>query len=102
MLLVGEDANDRVKRRLGLTIAVEEERAASRAPRERVIEAPKCNHLHGFVVLNEGAEKARIGLRQPAVCSLNQAALGGRGVAGDVRSGPALAALRAVDVQFSN
>ena len=53
-------------------------------------------------MLYERPEKTRVGVGQPPVGVIHQAALGGGGVGGDVPAGAALAALRAVDVEFGD
>ena len=53
--------NYRVKSRLGLPIAIEQERLTASAPGDRVIHAPEGDHLHGFTVLQECAEDSGVG-----------------------------------------
>ena len=75
-------ANDRLEGGLGLIVAVEQQRATLRAPRDPVIHTPERDQFHRFVMLNERPEQTRIRVGQLPVGVVHQAALGGRSVVG--------------------
>src|SRR5208282_5409214 len=96
------EVEDGLVGRLRVVIGVEQERAAGGAPGNAVVDAPKCDHLDRFIMLQEGPEKSGVGVGQLLVCITDQSALGGGRIGGHIGSSVALAALRAIDVKFCN
>src|SRR5215831_2430256 len=94
--------DDGVEGRLGLIVGVEQERAAAGPPGNAVVRSPKRDDLHRIAVLEERSEEGGIFIREAPIGIIDEAALGGGGVAGDIRTCIALAALRAVNVEFGD
>jgi hypothetical protein len=89
-----------IERRLWFIVGIEQQRAALCAPGNSIIHSPESNDLYGVVVFQECAEQVRVLVSEPAIGIVDQAALGGGGIIGDIRPGIALAAFGAIHVEL--